>query len=95
MSRLNLPPGCRSIRMEDGTRYVAAREGGHVEVADQHVSLINGMRGNGEGGLLNAGFRDFGVTTKGKSGRWCQQCRRLWYAWAKVCPRCGTDTVPE
>jgi len=91
MSRLNLPPGCRSVRMEDGTRYVARREGGHVDVADEHIAPINGMSGNGDGGLLHAMNREFGST--GGPTRVCERCGFRGYAFTATCPRafCGGE----
>jgi hypothetical protein len=93
MPLINLPPGCRQVRMEDGTLYRASREGGHITVSDSHAKAIDSLRGNGDGGLLHATAGEYGA--RSKSGRWCQACRRLWYAWAAQCPRCGGETVPE
>ena len=94
-SKVNLPPGCRSLRMEDGTRYVAAREGGSVTVADGHAAAIDRMDGNGTAGLLTASFREYG--TSGKPGRRCTGCGRVYYAFTMTCPReaCGAATEPE
>lgn len=96
MPYMQLPPGNRSIRMHDGTRYVAPREGGRVLVGDEHVPAINALGGNGTAGLLTAGFREF---TQGgrKNGRWCLACQpaRLWNAWNAECPKCRAPTVPE
>jgi hypothetical protein len=93
-SKVNLPPGCRSLRLEDGTRYVAAREGGSVTVSDSHAAAIDRMDGNGTAGLVTGKYRVFGA---GKNGRWCFSCvpARLWNAWNDVCPRCGEPTQPE
>jgi hypothetical protein len=92
---VNLPPGCRSLRMEDGTRYVAAREGGSVTVADGHAAAIDRMDGNGTAGLVTGAFRVFGSNPK--TGRWCRVCQpaRLWNAWNHTCPKCGAATEPE
>jgi hypothetical protein len=92
--QVNLPPGCRSLRMEDGTRYTAAREGGKVTVSDSHAAAIDRMDGNGTAGLVTASFRAFGG---GKNGRWCKSCQpaRLWNAWNLTCPRCNAPTEPE
>jgi hypothetical protein len=94
-SRVNLPPGCRSLRLGDGTRYVAAREGGSVTVADSHAAAIDAMDGNGTAGLVTGAFRVFGGGRK--AGRWCRACQpaRLWNPWNDFCPRCGAATEPE
>ena len=94
-SVVNLPPGCRSLRMEDGSRYVAAREGGKVTVADHHAAAIDRMDGNGTAGLVTGAFRVFGSSKK--AGRWCRSCQpaRLWNAWNLLCPRCNAPTEPE
>ena len=95
MSRqVNLPPGCRSLRMEDGQRYVAPREGGKVTVSDEHAAAINRMPGNGTAGLVSAGAFYAPV---GKPGRVCTGCGRVYYAFTLQCPReaCGAATEPE
>lgn len=92
-SKVNLPPGCRSLQLEDGTRYVAPRTGGAVTVSDDHAAAIDRIPGNGTAGLVTGQFREFG--TSGKPGRVC--CGRRWYAWSLTCPRCGgpTDLEPS
>ena len=94
MPYVNLPPGNRGLRMEDGTHYRASREGGRVEVSSEHAAAIDRIGGTGTAGLLTASFREFGG---GKNGRWCFSCEpaRLWNAWNAVCPRCGAATQPE
>ena len=95
MPIVNLPPGCRSLQMEDGQRYVAGRSGGRVDVSSEHAAAIDRLNGNGTAGLLTAGFREFGSAKK--AGRWCTNCRpaRLWQPWSTECPRCGAATEPE
>lgn len=90
--RVNLPPGCDGLNMEDGTRYTRNRRG-TVEVADRHAAAVNKQVG-GEGGLIGGagGFRGFLGTRR---GRWCAACRRVWNAWSLSCPRCGEDTVED
>jgi hypothetical protein len=94
-SKVNLPPGCRSLQMEDGQRYVAPREGGTVTVSDTHAAAIDRMDGNGTAGLVTAGFREYG--TSGSAGRRCTGCGRAYYRWTMTCPRgvCGAATEPE
>jgi hypothetical protein len=95
MPYVNLPPGCRSLQMEDGKRYVAGRSGGQVNVTHEHAKAIDRLSGNGTAGLITAGFRVF--TEGRKAGRWCTNCQpaRLWNAWNDLCPRCGSATEPE
>lgn len=94
-SKVNLPPGCRSLQLEDGTRYVAPRTGGAVTVSDDHAAAIDRIPGNGTAGLVTGQFREFG--TSGKPGRVCTRCGRVSYAWAMTCPRpsCNAPTEPE
>lgn len=96
MPKVNLPPGCSSLQIYDGTRYKAGRPGGQITVSDDHAKAIDAMSGNGTAGLVTAGFREFGVGKK-KAGRWCMNCQpaRLWQPWSTSCPRCGSETVPE
>jgi hypothetical protein len=93
MSRqVNLPPGCKSLRMEDGTRYVAGRAGGQVTVSDHHGAAINRLGGNGTAGLING---NPGLFVRSKKGRRCAACNRVWMPWVEHCHRCGRDTEPE
>ena len=92
MVQVNLPPGCRSLAMEDGTRYRAAREGGVVNVSHGHAVAINKMPGNGDAGLVTAHFRAFGGT---KGGRTCACSLTIWNSWTKTCPKCGAATETE
>ena len=95
MPRVNLPPGCSSLQMEDGSRYKAGRPGGAVTVSDSHAAAIDRVSGNGTAGLVSAGFRVFGSSPK--AGRWCNHCQpaRLWNAWNDFCPKCNAPTEPE
>ncbi len=90
MIRVNLPPGCRSLRMEDGTRYRASREGGFVNVSEAHAAAINAMPGNGTAGLVSAQPGQYAAV--GGPGRNCTACRFKAYAWTTTCPRCGSAT---
>ena len=94
--QVNLPPGCKSLQMEDGTRYVAGRTGGRVTVDDSHAAAIDRIPGNGTAGLVTGNPGTFVASGK-KNGRWCTACSpaRLWNAWSAVCPRCGAATEPE
>ena len=90
--RTELPPGCSSLRMEDGTRYKARKAGGFVNVSEGHAEAINRLSGNGDAGLVTAKGRHFLGT---KAGRWCAPCRFLAQAWSVRCPRCDGPTEPE
>lgn len=96
MKQVQLPPGCRSLRFQDGTRVVASREGGRVTVSDSHAHAIDAMPGNGVAGLVTGNTGTYVVGAK-KNGRWCKTCQpaRLWNAWSAKCPRCGAATEPE
>lgn len=94
MPYVNLPPGCSRLKFADGGKpAVANKPGGKVYVSDARAKMIDSMTGNGEGGLVSGKYHEYGVS--GKAGRWCQACRRLWYAWATVCPKCGQPTELE
>jgi hypothetical protein len=95
MPYVNCPPGMAGLRMEDGKHYRAGREGGRMFVEDRHVPFIDAMPGNGTAGLVTARFREYGG--KGKPGRRCTGCGRVYYPWTLTCPRaaCGAATEPE
>lgn len=87
--RVNLPPGCDGLNMQDGTRYSGR---GHVDVADSHAKAVENLTTGGDAGLVSARGRTYLGTRK---GRRCSRCRRLWNAWSYLCPRCGDVTDPE
>jgi hypothetical protein len=93
MPYITAPPGCRQLAFADGGKPVRVDRRGRAYVSDERARMINSMRGNGEGGLINGLAGEFGV--RGKAGRWCAACRRLWYPWAVLCPKCDAETVPE
>lgn len=82
--------------MQDGKRYVASREGGHVTVSDAHAAAISRVPGNGTAGLVSGTTGTF-VSSGRKNGRWCKACQpaRLWQAWTTECPKCHVPTEPE
>jgi hypothetical protein len=88
---VNLPPGCSSLRMQDGTRY-SGREGGHVTVADEHAPHVRREIG-GDAGLVGHGSMRVFLGTR--DGKWCASCRFLAQKWAASCPRCGGPVIPE
>ena len=89
--RVTLPPGCDGLNMQDGTRY-SGRSGGAVTVADEHAAAITRLTTGGDAGLVDGRFKGFLGT---KAGRWCTECRRLWNAWSRTCPKCARPTVAE
>jgi len=92
MTRVSVPPGCRGLDMQDGTRYTVPRDG-QVHVADRHADAIR--RGwYGQSGVMVLADT---VQAGTKTTRWCG-CTpggRAWQAWTTVCPRCGTPTTEE
>jgi hypothetical protein len=90
--RVNLPPGCDGLNMEDGTRYSAPQSGGTVTVADHHARAIDKLSTGGNAGLVSASFRGHLGT---KRGQWCEACARIWNAWNDTCPKCGAGTVED
>jgi len=95
MPYITAPPGCRQLAFADGGKPVQVDRRGRAYVSDERAKMINSMRGNGEGGLINGLAGEFLKTAK--TGRWCTGCTppRLWNAWNTTCPRCGAETVPE
>ena len=87
--KVQLPPGCEGLTMQDGSVY-SGRPGGSVTVSDDHARWIHG----GDGALVQASNRVFAGT---RNGRWCTACQppRLWNAWSVSCPRCNAPTEPE
>jgi hypothetical protein len=90
--QVQLPPGCSSLRFEDGTRYKAQRPGGTITVSDSHGAAINRMGGNGTAGLVNG---NPGLFVRSKAGRRCVPCNRVWMPWVEHCHKCGGATEPE
>lgn len=89
--KVQLPPGCSGFDCKDGTKYTASRPGGTVTVEDRHANAINTGQ-YGDTGLVSAkGALSFGT----KRGQWCRVCNRLWNAWNRSCPKCGTATVAD
>jgi len=90
--KVQLPPGCSGLTMQDGTNYSSARKGGHVMVDEDHAPYVRRQVGGDAGLVGHASFRAMGIGTK--AGRWCASCKRLWNAWSTQCPRCGAATDP-
>lgn len=92
MPYVNAPPGNKQLSFADGGP-VARRENGRFFVSEERAKMINSMRGNGDGGLLNASGAEYGAG--GEGGRICRCSATLYYDWTKTCPRCGEDTEPR
>lgn len=92
MPYVNLPPGCSSLKFEDGSVAKATRPGGRAFLSDAQASAVDRMDGNGSAGLVTG---NTGMHLGTKKGRWCKKCRRLWNAWSAICPRCDAPTEPE
>lgn len=89
--RVALPPGCSGFTGADGSKDLARKPGGTVELSDDHAARLAGSRNVASGLIsLNAGTR---LATK--AGRRCPACRFLAQGWSAECPRCGGATVPE
>lgn len=87
MTQVRLPDGCSSLKLEDGTKYRAGRQGGTVDVEPEHARAID--RHYGRLGIMRGGMT-FSIGTK--TGRFCGVCNRTWNAWNFHCPRCGEGT---
>jgi hypothetical protein len=89
--QVQLPPGCSSLRFEDGTQYKAQRPGGMITVSDSHGAAINRIGGNGTAGLVNG---NPGLFVTARKGRECPSCHRRWHVWTDTCPKCLVGTEP-
>jgi len=88
--RINMPPGCYGLEMQDGTKYNANRDG-QVLVADRHTDAIK--RQYGPTGLLAS---DESHTLGTKTFRVCpKHPLTRWQAWSESCPKCGSATELE
>lgn len=96
--RINLPPGCAGFADGD-KKYLAERGPGSfvnldpVKDANALAKLKN--QDYASAGLVDAGPQKEFINDRKKQGRWCRNCNRLWHAWAKVCSKCGAETVLE
>lgn len=92
MPRVQLPPGCYGLEMQDGTKYNRHRDGS-IQVSDRHADAIR-RNWAGQTGVVVA---DEPHTIGTRHGRWCTNCQptRVWNAWNKTCPKCGAATVLE
>lgn len=91
MPTINLPPGNKRLTFADGSEPATANRRGRAVVTDEQARMINSMRGNGEGGLINAFAGEYGPGAVG--GRICGCSRTIYYEWTLICPRCGAETA--
>jgi hypothetical protein len=89
---VNLPPGCSSLRFEDGSRAQAGRPGGRVLLSEAQANTVDRMDGNGTAGLVTG---NTGTHVRAGKGRKCPACGRRWQPWTTECHSCGTATEPE
>jgi hypothetical protein len=99
MPRVHLPPDCAGFK-DGNVRFMAERgPGSFVNIDDTTPAGAEAMRKLAAQELACAGLTDAGpekyFTRRTGDGRRCLDCRRTWYRWSAVCPRCGRDTVPE
>jgi len=90
MPQVQLPVGCNSLKFADGKEYYGKRSG-HVTISDDHASQI-AKSPNGQLGIVTGTAPQ---TIGTKAGMWCWDCKRLWQAWSKACPKCGEPTTAE
>ncbi len=101
MPRVQLPPGCAGFADGD-TKFMAERGAGsfvNIDDADPvGARALQKLRGQdyASAGLVDAGPEKFFVR-RGPEGRWCPGCtnQTIWHSWTKVCPECGSETLPE
>jgi hypothetical protein len=90
VTQVRLPDGCSSLKLEDGTKYRAPKQGGVVDVEPQHARAIT--RHYGSLGIMTGGMT---WTLGTRRGRICRACSRTWNVWSLVCPKCGEPTEEE
>ena len=101
MPRIQLPPSCGGFADGD-VKYMAERgPGSFVNIDDSDPAGARARRklasqDYASAGLVDAGPEKFFVR-KGPEGRWCPHCpsNTIWHSWAKTCPACDGETIPE
>lgn len=91
MPKFRMPPGCNKVEMQDGSilRPTGSSKRGmvvDVDNADHARAIKRQVKTHGE--FIEQGF----TAPSGKPGRLCEPCNREWWAWQKVCPKCGLET---
>jgi hypothetical protein len=99
MAKIFLPPGCMGVGDGDDKR-MANKPGGHLTLDDsdpRDAKILRKLQNQdyAQAGLVDAGPEKFAVRNTQAEGRWCRTCGRLWHAWAKICSKCGQETVLE
>jgi len=98
MVRVNLPAGCAGFADGDKKYLAVNGPGSYVNLdEDRDSNALRKLRNQdyAQAGLVDAGPQKEFVGKTKKAGRWCKNCLRLWHSWAKVCSKCGEETVPE
>jgi hypothetical protein len=87
MATVTVPAGCTGLDFADGSKVSPSRQGGSVEVSDEHARAIK--RGwYGETGTITTTGYSFGT----KGTRRCTECGRAWNSWTTICHRCNSPT---
>ena len=89
--KVTVPPGCTGLDMQDGTRYTAPRQGGHINVHPAHVAAVKRSWYGDTGTIATSEGFSFGT----RRGRRCPTCSRVWNVWSTRCPKCTTETIVE
>lgn len=98
MVRINLPPGCAGFADGDKKYPAVKGPGSYVNLdSDRDANALAKLRNQdyASAGLVDAGPERAFIRDPRRAGRWCEDCNFLAHAWAKECPRCGRETVPE
>lgn len=85
MPDFRVPPGCEGLKLEDGSRYEAGRDGRIVVDRPDHAAAIErvGRTGGGHIHRVRVGSPTRTPYTE------CVPCRFRGYAWQSTCPKCG------
>ena len=99
MPRVLLPKDCAGFSDGDH-RYMGERgPGSFVHIDESSPAGAEALRKLAAQELACAGLTDAGpekyLPARAYGDRRCEACKRTWYRWSVVCPRCGKDTVPE
>ena len=101
MPRVFLPPGCAGFADGDAKFKAANGPGTFVNLDETdpvEKRALQKLRNQdyASAGLVDAGPEKFFVR-RGPEGRWCPHCpsNTIWHSWAKRCPECDGETVPE
>ena len=90
MPDYRVPPGCEGLKLEDGTRYAAGRDGRIVVDRPDHARAIERV-GHAGGGHIHRVMVGAPARTPSKT---CTVCRFVAYAWQANCPKGHGPLVP-